>query len=61
MTTATTILALLPVLTSQGRGSDIMMPMSLPSFGAMLAKVLIMFVAAVLNCCVAGRRLHRAV
>ena len=30
MTTATTVLALLPVLTSTGRGSDIMLPMSLP-------------------------------
>src|SRR5690606_2339079 len=36
MTTATTILALLPVLTSTGRGSDIMIPMAIPSFGGML-------------------------
>ncbi|WP_372796065.1 efflux RND transporter permease subunit, partial [Pontiella sp.] len=36
MTTATTILALLPVLTSTGRGSDIMVPMAIPSFGGML-------------------------
>jgi Cu(I)/Ag(I) efflux system membrane protein CusA/SilA len=35
MTTATTILALLPVLTSSGRGSDIMVPMAIPSFGGM--------------------------
>ena len=45
MTTATTILALLPVLTSAGRGSDIMIPMAIPSFGGMLksniSKVLI--------------------
>ncbi len=52
MTTATTILALLPVLTSQGRGSDIMVPMSLPSFGGMLAEVFVMFIAAVLYCSV---------
>ena len=32
MTTATTILALIPVLTSTGRGSDIMVPMAIPSF-----------------------------
>jgi Cu(I)/Ag(I) efflux system membrane protein CusA/SilA len=50
MTTATTVLALLPVLTSTGRGSDIMLPMSLPSFGGMLAEVFVMFVAAVLYC-----------
>ena len=37
MTTATTILALIPVLTSTGRGSDIMVPMAIPSFGGMFA------------------------
>jgi Cu(I)/Ag(I) efflux system membrane protein CusA/SilA len=36
MTTATTILALIPVLTSTGRGSDIMVPMAIPSFGGMV-------------------------
>jgi Cu(I)/Ag(I) efflux system membrane protein CusA/SilA len=50
MTTATTVLALLPVLTSSGRGSDIMLPMSLPSFGGMLVEVFVMFIAAVLYC-----------
>ncbi|HDY89995.1 MAG TPA: efflux RND transporter permease subunit, partial [bacterium] len=39
MTTATTILALIPVLTSTGRGSDIMVPMAIPSFGGMLVQV----------------------
>jgi Cu(I)/Ag(I) efflux system membrane protein CusA/SilA len=59
MTTATTVLALLPVLTSRGRGSDIMVPMSLPSFGGMLAEVFVMFVAAVLYCWVQERKLKR--
>jgi copper/silver efflux system protein len=36
ITTATTLLALLPVLTSTGRGSDIMIPMAIPSLGGML-------------------------
>jgi Cu(I)/Ag(I) efflux system membrane protein CusA/SilA len=36
MTSATTILALIPVLTSVGRGSDVMVPMAIPSFGGML-------------------------
>jgi Cu(I)/Ag(I) efflux system membrane protein CusA/SilA len=36
MTTGTTILALMPVLTSRGRGSDIMVPMAIPSFGGMM-------------------------
>ena len=40
MTTATTILALIPVLTSTGRGSDIMVPMAIPSFGGMTIEIL---------------------
>ena len=47
MTVATTILALLPVLTSTGRGSDIMVPMAIPSFGGMLVVVITMFVVPV--------------
>ncbi len=50
MTTATTVLALLPVITSRGRGSDIMVPMSLASFGGMLLEVVTMFMAPVLYC-----------
>ncbi|MEE8457121.1 MAG: efflux RND transporter permease subunit, partial [Acidimicrobiia bacterium] len=50
MTTATTILALLPVLTSQGRGSDIMVPMAIPSFGGMAIEVITMLVVPVLYC-----------
>ena len=48
MTTATTILALIPVLTSTGRGSDIMVPMAIPSFGGMLIAVMTMLVVPVL-------------
>jgi Cu(I)/Ag(I) efflux system membrane protein CusA/SilA len=48
MTTATTILALLPVLTSAGRGSDIMIPMAIPSFGGMLIALITLFVVPVL-------------
>jgi len=50
MTSATTILALLPVLTSTGRGSDIMLPMAIPSFGGMLLAILTIFVVPVLYC-----------
>jgi len=50
MTTATTILALLPVLTATGRGSDIMLPMALPSVGGMLIALMTMFVVPVLYC-----------
>ena len=48
MTTATTILALLPVLTATGRGSDIMIPMAIPSFGGMLIALITLFVVPVL-------------
>jgi Cu(I)/Ag(I) efflux system membrane protein CusA/SilA len=48
MTTATTILALLPILTSTGRGSDIMLPMAIPSFGGMTLQMITMFTVPVL-------------
>ncbi|GAA4278334.1 efflux RND transporter permease subunit [Aquimarina mytili] len=48
MTTATTILALLPVLTSTGRGSDIMIPMAIPSFGGMGIALITLFVVPIL-------------
>ncbi len=50
MTSATTILALLPILTSTGRGSDIMVPMAIPSFGGMTVAILTVFVVPVLYC-----------
>ncbi|MCA9307127.1 MAG: efflux RND transporter permease subunit, partial [Phycisphaerales bacterium] len=50
MTSATTILALLPVLTSTGRGSDIMVPMAIPSFGGMAVASLTWFVVPILYC-----------
>lgn len=53
MTSATTILALLPVLSSTGRGAEIMVPMAIPSFGGMLLAVLTIFVVPVLYCGVA--------
>ena len=52
MTTATTILALIPVLTSTGRGSDIMVPMAIPSFGGMMIEIMTMLVVPVLYCLV---------
>ncbi|MFV1976505.1 MAG: efflux RND transporter permease subunit, partial [Candidatus Scalindua sp.] len=52
MTTATTILALIPILTSTGRGSDIMVPMAIPSFGGMLIEIMTMLIVPVLYCTV---------
>ena len=50
MTTAATLIALLPVLTSTGKGSDIMVPMAIPTFGGMLIQTMTMFVVPVLQC-----------
>lgn len=50
MTTATTLIALLPVLTSTGKGSDIMIPMAIPTFGGMLIQSMTMFVVPVFQC-----------
>ena len=50
MTAATTILALLPVLTSNGRGADVMVPMAIPSFGGMCLQLLTMFTVPIMYC-----------
>jgi Cu(I)/Ag(I) efflux system membrane protein CusA/SilA len=50
MTSATTIIALLPILTSTGRGSDIMIPMAIPAFGGMLFAAITYFIVPVLYC-----------
>lgn len=50
MTSATTILALLPVLSASGRGADVMLPMAIPSFGGMLLAILTIFVVPVMYC-----------
>ena len=61
MTTATTILALLPILTSTGRGSDIMIPMAIPSFGGMLIALITLFVVPVLYSWKAERQLKKTI
>jgi Cu(I)/Ag(I) efflux system membrane protein CusA/SilA len=48
MTSATTILALLPVLSSSGRGADIMIPMAIPSFGGMAVALITVFIVPLL-------------
>ena len=58
MTSATTILALLPVLTLTGRGADIMIPMAIPSFGGMVVALITLFTVPTLYCLREERRLH---
>jgi Cu(I)/Ag(I) efflux system membrane protein CusA/SilA len=50
MTSATTILALLPVLSSVGRGSDVMVPMAIPTFGGMTFAIITIFVVPSIYC-----------
>lgn len=50
MTTATTLIALLPVFTSTGKGAEIMIPMAIPTFGGMLIQSMTMFVVPVFQC-----------
>lgn len=57
LTTATTVLALVPVLTAQGKGADVMLPMALPSVGGMGAVLLTLFTVPVLYAWVEERRL----
>ncbi len=52
MTAGTTILALIPVLTSVGRGADVMVPMAIPSFGGMTIVLIGLIVVPVLYCSV---------
>ena len=59
MTGTTTILALIPVLTSTGRGSDIMVPMAIPSFGGMTIEILTMLIVPVLYCWIKEIRIPR--
>ena len=58
MTTATTLLALLPVITSTGRGSDLMVPMAIPIFGGMFIELMTMFIVPTLFCFMKERQLR---
>jgi Cu(I)/Ag(I) efflux system membrane protein CusA/SilA len=49
MTTAVAVIALLPVLSSSGKGSDIMIPMAIPMFGGMVIQVMTVFVVPLLQ------------
>jgi copper/silver efflux system protein len=42
------LLALLPILTSTGRGADIMIPMAIPAFGGMTIALITLFLVPVL-------------
>ena len=60
MTTATTLLALLPILSSTGRGADIMIPMAIPSFGGMTIELITLFIIPVLFAIWQERKIKKA-
>ncbi len=47
MTAAVIIIALLPVLTSTGKGADVMVPIAIPTFGGMIIQLMTMYVVPV--------------
>ena len=59
MTVATTVLALIPVLTSTGRGSDVMVPMAIPTVGGMTAVLYSILLVPTLYCTLAESRLKK--
>jgi copper/silver efflux system protein len=60
MTTATTFLALLPVLTSTGRGADLLLPMALPIIGGISLGVFDWFTVPVLASWLEERRVAKS-
>jgi Cu(I)/Ag(I) efflux system membrane protein CusA/SilA len=52
MTTATTVIGLMPIFLTTGRGSDVMQPMAVPSVGGMSVQLITLFVAPCLYCLV---------
>lgn len=50
MTSATTVLSLMPILTSDGRGADVMIPIALPAVGGLSIELLSLFVLPVCYC-----------
>ncbi|RRO21909.1 efflux RND transporter permease subunit [Flavobacteriaceae bacterium 14752] len=60
MTSITTIIALLPVLSSTGKGSDIMVPMAIPAFGGMLMASLTYFLLPILFYIIYSRQLNKS-
>ena len=57
MTTATTLLALLPVVGSSGQGADVMVSLALPVLGGMTVALVTLFVVPVLWCAAEERSL----
>lgn len=60
MTSATTVIALLPILSSSGRGADVMIPMAIPAVGGMLMASITYFIVPVLYAMREERRIRKS-
>lgn len=52
MSTATTVIGLMPIFLTHGRGSDVMQPMAIPSVGGMTIQLVTLFIAPCIYCMV---------
>jgi Cu(I)/Ag(I) efflux system membrane protein CusA/SilA len=52
ISTATTVIGLTPIFLTQGRGSDVMQPMAIPSVGGMAINLITLFIAPCIYCSV---------
>ncbi len=59
MTTATTVIGLLPLFLTYGRGSDVMQPMAIPSVGGMAVQLITFLLAPCVYCLVKEWQLYR--
>jgi Cu(I)/Ag(I) efflux system membrane protein CusA/SilA len=59
MTAATTLVAMLPILLSTGRGADLAVPMAVPLFGGMLAQLVSLWVVPAGYCAIEQWRWRR--
>jgi Cu(I)/Ag(I) efflux system membrane protein CusA/SilA len=59
MTTATTVVGLMPVFLTEGRGSDVMQPMAIPSVGGMAVQLITFLTAPCLYCLVMEWKVRR--
>ena len=59
MSTATTVFGLMPLFLTQGRGSDVMQPMAVPSVGGMAVQIVAFLAVPCLYCLVQEWKLDR--
>ncbi len=60
MTTATTVIGLMPIFWATGRGADVMKPMAIPSIGGMAVSLITLFIVPCVFCAVEEWKWKRA-